>query len=745
MLAIHGPSGTGKTQLAEWMGRRLSELGLATLLVARHEPVDGPMYGLRPALVRYFQCGDLTLEQTQRLLKDQGAEPSAASSIAPPNTVEFSPSVRERCVGYTRLFKHIATERPIIILIDDAHWASDALNWLQLMLSEASSVPSLILLTIRDDILAERPQESTLIESILANPRSEKITVDPLDLTYQATLLRQLLPLSPGLDLTLAKQTDGSPMFAVQLLGDLIEREVLKPGPTGFQLASDAPLVIPHSIQTLWRERLISLGGQPEALELAAALGLIVDDQEWLSVCAAAGVDRGRLVDQLTTRGLATQADGYWQFVHVQLQETICQRAQDAGRWLSHNSRCADTLAALYVDDPIMAERQAAHLQKADRYADALAPLRTAIEHRVLIDDFPRAEQLLSTSHKIADLLDRPTLDRDRVSLWFYRVILDREGGRMNQAIKWARRAIIATEPWPAEHARALNNFAMTQSGRRDVRAAVWAHEQAIEIATAIGDNSILINASLGLGQALLRLGDLERAEHFLGRAEACLIDAPDPRLQGWCQRSLARIYRMRGDIRASTVALKRAHAFFELGNSRLGTTACANSLGEQARAQGRWADAERYYRLSIEGRTAIGSAHRLVPQVNLGFLQLECSGAQVAQETFQAVAVEAERQGWELLVLTAQSGLLACIEDPTEWDACAAQVIERLNQMEFADSDVARAAQRAGQRWQKIGRYDQAQVAFEIALTQWTRLGRDDKSAEVRDSIRSIRRHFEC
>ncbi|MBI5527102.1 MAG: serine/threonine-protein kinase PknK [Deltaproteobacteria bacterium] len=60
---LRGPSGYGKSRLAEWLGERAAESGAAAVLAAMHSPVPGHSDGLRDMLGRLFRTHGLSRER----------------------------------------------------------------------------------------------------------------------------------------------------------------------------------------------------------------------------------------------------------------------------------------------------------------------------------------------------------------------------------------------------------------------------------------------------------------------------------------------------------------------------------------------------------------------------------------------------------------------------------------------------------------------------------------------------------
>ena len=68
-------------------------------------------------------------------------------------------------------------------------------------------------------------------------------------------LIRRLLGLEPRLAKEVEHTTAGHPMFAVQLIGDWVERKLLEPGPQGVRLKVDAEMALPGDVHQVWADR----------------------------------------------------------------------------------------------------------------------------------------------------------------------------------------------------------------------------------------------------------------------------------------------------------------------------------------------------------------------------------------------------------------------------------------------------------------------------------------------------------
>ena len=133
--------------------------------------------------------------------------------------------------------------------MDDVQWGDEALMLAQRVqrLSDQEQLPVMILMTLRDDLIDDRPFEQQLINE-LDPAQTLQLAIAPLPDIDQVALVEDMLGLEP-------KLARGSclgprqPAFAIQLVGDWVKRGVLEIGRAGFALKPGTKAVIQAALR----------------------------------------------------------------------------------------------------------------------------------------------------------------------------------------------------------------------------------------------------------------------------------------------------------------------------------------------------------------------------------------------------------------------------------------------------------------------------------------------------------------
>src|SRR5262249_24794304 len=144
-------------------------------------------------------------------------------------------SPAEKHAVLARFLVRLARERPLVVWLDDVQWGLDALRFAEALLPY-DDLPVLLVMTVREEALPERVCEAEVLARLAKSPRTTRVPVGPLPIEHRSVLVRELLGLAGALASRVEERTAGNPLFAVQLVGDWVQRGILEPGPRGLRL-----------------------------------------------------------------------------------------------------------------------------------------------------------------------------------------------------------------------------------------------------------------------------------------------------------------------------------------------------------------------------------------------------------------------------------------------------------------------------------------------------------------------------
>ena len=258
----------------------------------------------------------------------------------------------ELFAAWTAFLEHLATDGEIVVLVvDDAqHADAGLLDFLDHLLDTAQA-PIFVLALARPELLTRRPA--------LGGRRTSVVRLDPLDDVAMASLVDGLVAgLPPAARAALVHRAEGIPLFAVETVRALIDRDLIVPRDGRYVPADGADLDLdaigaPASLQALVAARLDALTpAERKVVTDASVLGASFT-MEGLLALGTAPEDVESLLESLRRKEIVmVQTDrlsverGQYRFVQSVVRQVAYATQSRRDRTVRHLA-AADHLAAL--------------------------------------------------------------------------------------------------------------------------------------------------------------------------------------------------------------------------------------------------------------------------------------------------------------------------------------------------------------------------------------------------------------
>src|ERR1700677_2516438 len=234
-------------------------------------------------------------------------------------------SREELFAGWRLFFERLAAVRPVILLVEDAQYAdAGLLDFLDHLIDWTRDLAVYVLVFARPELDQIRPGFGTGRNRVT-------LTLDPLDRTSMDLLVDALVPGMPAAARSkITGQAQGVPLFAVETVRSLIDRDIVQPVEGVYRLTGDiGELAVPDSLHALLAARLDALEeGVRRLVSDAAVLGSTFPAE---ALIAVSGQDenavRPALTDLVRREVLSVSADplsperGSYQFAQQMLRQ----------------------------------------------------------------------------------------------------------------------------------------------------------------------------------------------------------------------------------------------------------------------------------------------------------------------------------------------------------------------------------------------------------------------------------------
>ena len=433
-------------------------------------------------------------ETLSALLEDESDRAWVSARLGPlVGAGEGSAASRdETFTAWRRFLEEMAARRPCVLVVEDIHWADNALlDFLDNLLDWSTPVPLFLLCSARPELFERRPSWGG------GKRNATTISLSPLSAEESGRLLQALLDrtvLPAETQSALLERAGGNPLYAEQFARMLAER-----GDVG-------DLAIPETVHALVAARLDTL--RPELKSLlhdAAVVGRVFWSGTAAAIAGRARDDVRRDLNELVHRDFvrpvrASSIDGEdeFSFWHALVRDVAYQQIPRSPRAEKHVATA--------------------------RWLERAAGERVADHAEILVHHFAEAVELSRAAGE-----ETPEVVRDLVR--FLRLAGEHASNLDTSAAEgYFRRASEFLDRDEVQRARVLVDLAAVLAQRGQLGEAIDAYERAIPVLRESDPVAAAVALRL-LSSATWMRGDAERARALVDEAIVLLEDDAGPEL----------------------------------------------------------------------------------------------------------------------------------------------------------------------------------------------------------------------
>ena len=586
LVTIIGPAGVGKSRLiseleryveglpenAYWRrGRCLAYANSAYSALADAIKAQCEIFEDDPAEVAAGKADDAVRD----LFGDDSVAPQLRALVGTGETRDMSRE--ELFEAWRRFLERLAARYPLVLVLDDVHWADDGLLDFIDHLADWAQGPIMVIATARAELFEKRPTWGG------GKRNATSIYLDPLSAAEGEAMLDDLLPgpFEPQLKRTIVERSEGNPLYVEEIVRKLIDDGVLRATEASrWEVARPVDEIdLPRSVQGLIAARLDSLPEDEKAVLQDAA---VVGRAFWVgAVVELTGRTSGEVRDalgRLRVKELVVphepssfREEQEFAFRHGLIRDGAYESLPKSLRADKH--RAIAIWAADRAGDRAeeIAEVIATHEIESVRYLDELGERRPDIERSAFEHAWAAARRTLALrlgaesarwyreAERLADRLEIPLSERSQLIREHISATFGPDSASENERV--ARRAIEVFQAlddqrgsgWATAH---LVTSLMQQGLDQDAEAA---GRVAIETLEPLGDSPELAHALHRLGWFLWRRGRPAEAEPLLRRAIAMADRVGDISVQAEATQTLAVCLQPLGKLAESQSLIEEA------------------------------------------------------------------------------------------------------------------------------------------------------------------------------------------
>jgi class 3 adenylate cyclase/tetratricopeptide (TPR) repeat protein len=531
-LLVSGEAGVGKSALLRTFLEHARDTGALVFagecLEVEARRAFAPFIEIATAASRQLESAGIEDQVRAQIGELLGLVPAGARTERV--SERFGETERYRMhSAFTALFGKLASRHPLLLAVEDVHWADEAtLELFPYLARKLRDKPVLLVGTYRSDELHRlHPLHSVLAELTRGRLAQvidlRRLTTEQVGRFLNVTLRLDRDP-TPAFLAAVHERCEGNPFFMEEVLKALVERgDIAYRGDGSWQRTKDVrDIVIPSSIRVAVQERLRLLddAGQ-RALQVAAVIGQRFDFELLRTVTGSTEPDLVRHLRQAIDAQLVVEEPGErgeerFAFRHALTRESVAGELLHRERRVVHR-QVGEAIEVATASDPAQrVEELVYHFDEAGDRARALRYRDLAASEAMRTYAFARAARHLERAIELA-----PEKSSELARLHLRLVEACGAVDDYSRAIRAANEGRRVAEAAGDRSAavQALVWLAVTHSILGDQARAYEHALEAVRVAESLGETPELADACAEISRLAMLNGRHEEAERWGERA----------------------------------------------------------------------------------------------------------------------------------------------------------------------------------------------------------------------------------
>ncbi|MBI5369269.1 MAG: tetratricopeptide repeat protein, partial [Planctomycetes bacterium] len=524
----------------------------------------------------------------------------------------------------TRFFISLSRQEPVLLLLDDLHWADElTCELLHYFVRNTKKERVLLVINYRIEEIIQRQRRHHPLDELLASMAKEGLTDERLQLKrldndQTAEMLASLLGdgrVPWQLVTTVGEKTGGNPFMIEEMLKAMLDAGAVLVRDDGVALRGLDEVDVPTSVRDLIERRLSRLAdANRDFLAIAAAIG---HQFSFDVVCAVTGLPeedvldalddvlRLKLVAELDVRG----AGDLYEFTHPMIREVLYRGINRRKKKRLHEKIAASIETHFAAELEAHIEELVVHWTAAGDEEKILTCSLSAARKafRAYANDqaihfFEQVLELSKANESIEGAARRLEVLGDLLD------VLDRKG-RWEEGL-WRMDEFRAAceqmgDPQHLSEAHRRRGFFLHRAGK--VAEAMVEYNQALDALGRDRESAEALKLLHELSRLYFWTNELEIAQRMSAKAMALAEQLKDAREIAHLHNLHACIHQAHGRIRDSLEGFTQAHAAFTSLNDVRGLLFSHNNLGGSWEALGEYAKALEFKTKGLELARSVG------------------------------------------------------------------------------------------------------------------------------------------